>query len=323
MKTGIIVAGGAGFIGSHLVRHFLAQGRYVLVLDNLCRGKTSFISDLPGNERLFFMQTDVSNREQTAAYIDEFHKVYPVTTVWHMAANSDIPAGVADSEVDLRDTFMTTHSLLCAMKLSGIKELAFASSSAIYGDHGPDVILDENTGPFFPISNYGAMKLASEAAISAAAESFLEKAWLFRFPNVVGPPATHGVLIDFIQRLQENPACLQVLGNGQQQKIYLHVSELVKAMLYIVGNSNERRNCFNIGPDDAGISVREIAEATVARVAPGARIEYGQGNRGWVGDVPRFRYSVQRLQSLGFITGMSSHEAVCRSIDEIARERGV
>ena len=168
----------------------------------------------------------------------------------------------------------------------------------------------------------GAMKLASEAVISAAAESFLDKMWIFRFPNVVGTPATHGALLDFVRRLKHAPATLRVLGNGTQQKVYVHVSELVAAMLFIVNTACQKRNLFNIGPKDAGVTVRAMAEAVVARVSPGASIEYGPEDRGWTGDVPRFAFDVSRLAALGCGITMDSTAAVCRAVEEIACQEG-
>lgn len=197
-----------------------------------------------------------------------------------------------------------------------IGELLFASSSAIYGDLG-DQELTESTGPLFPISNYGAMKLASEAIITAAVEKFLGRALLFRFPNVVGLPATHGVILDFIRRLRSDPDHLDVLGDGSQRKSYLHVSELVEAMLFIQARAAKKVDAFNIGPTDAGIFVRDIARETVAAVAPGAQLKFGTDNKGWVGDVPRFAYSTAKLSALGWTPKLSSLEAVRRAIGEI------
>ena len=177
-------------------------------------------------------------------------------------------------------------------------------------------------GPLFPISNYGAMKLASEAAISAAVESHLKHAYIFRFPNVVGVPATHGVILDFVRKLAATPGQLAVLGNGTQQKSYLHVEELVDGMLFIRDHADDRLNYFNIGTDDAGISVRRIAEHVVARVAPAAQLNFGTENRGWVGDVPRFRYSIAKLEKLGWRPRLSSEDAIVRAIEQIARQEG-
>jgi UDP-glucose 4-epimerase len=214
---------------------------------------------------------------------------------------------------------MTTFNTLEVMQEQGAKRLLFASSSAIYGDLG-ERPLTEDIGPLFPISNYGAMKLASEAAITAAAEKFLDRALLFRFPNVVGVPATHGVILDFIRRLKVDPSHLQVLGDGSQQKAYLHVSDLVDAMLLIQKSAPRKVDVFNIGPTDDGVTVRCIAEETVAVAAPGAGLRYGQGNKGWVGDVPRFSYSTAKLQALGWAPSMDSLCAIRRAIREIAAE---
>lgn len=318
----IIVAGGAGFIGCHLVRHFLEHDQPVLVIDNFCRGSRDFLKDLPGQAHLHIVAADLADVESTIKIVGDFHRQFPVETVWHMAANSDIPAGIANSQVDFRDTFLTTYALLEAMKIHGVRRLAFASSSAIYGDHGAQTLLREDSGPLFPISNYGAMKLASEAAISAAVESHLERAWIFRFPNVIGVPATHGVLLDFVRKLRADPTVLPVLGDGTQQKVYLHVEELIRAMLFIVANATAPRNCYNVGPGDDGVRVSEIAEDVVAGLAPGARILYGKEGRGWVGDVPRFKYSVERLRQLGFSARLSSREAVRQAIAEIAHQEG-
>ena len=317
-----IVAGGAGFIGANLCERLLAEGRTVVVIDNLLRGSRNNLNGGDAASRLNFVEADLAMRSPAE---DAFTKAVSfgiVDEVWHLAANSDIPAGVADADVDLKDTFLTTAEILRCMKAHKIGNLYFASSSAIYGDLG-DQPLHENIGPLLPISNYGAMKLASEALISAAAESHLERACLFRFPNVVGVPATHGVILDFVNKLLLTHDNLRVLGNGTQQKSYLHVSDLITAMLTIRDHQMEGKvHVVNIGPVDQGVTVRWIAEQVVARVSPRAAIEFGQGNKGWVGDVPRFNYSTDRLQSYGWTPALGSAEAITRAIDEIALQLG-
>ena len=315
----IVIAGGAGFIGYTLAKRFLERRRHILVLDNFCRGRREFLESLNADS-ITIEEADLSDERQTHDILKNWHALHPVEAVWHMAANSDIPAGIEDAHVDLRDTFMTTFSLLQAMKRIGIGNFAFASSSAIYGDMGSDTPLREDMGPLLPISNYGAMKLASEAMISAAAESWLNRAWVFRFPNVVGTPATHGVILDFVRKLKATPGELQVLGNGTQQKAYVHVADLVDAMCFITEHAREKVNVYNIGPSDSGCSVRQIAETVVRRVSPGAKIAYGTEGRGWVGDVPKFSYSVAKLAALGWNTSHASVDAVARAVDEIATQ---
>ena len=315
----ILITGVAGFIGCNLANIFISQDKRVIGFDNLCRGSLSNIKHLQGNKLFSFTEVDLSDLNAYKEAIKKEHAIEPITEVWHMAANSDIPAGVFDAQVDLRDTFMTSFNTLELMKECKIGVLAFASSSAVYGNLG-DAKLVENIGPLFPISNYGAMKLASEAAISASVESFLSRAFIFRFPNVIGIPATHGVMLDFIRKLKATPDNLVVLGDGTQQKSYLHVEDLVDAMLFIREHANERLNYFNIGAGDVGITVHNIADQVVNRVSPNASITYGQGNKGWVGDVPKFSYSVDKLHQLGWKPQMDSVEAVRYAVRQIAEQ---
>lgn len=317
-----IVVGGAGFIGANLCERLLDEGRTVVVIDNLLRGSRDYLDAIGTLSRLHFIEADVARRGIADASFSEAAAFGLVDEVWHLAANSDIPAGVADADVDLKDTFLTTVEIMRCMKVNKIRKIYFASSSAIYGDLG-DQPLHEDIGPLLPISNYGAMKLASEALISAAAESYLERACLFRFPNVVGVPATHGVILDFVRKLKTAGNSLEVLGNGTQRKAYLHVSDLIAAMLLVRSRADIPKTLpINVGPVDEGVCVRWIAEKVVKRVAPTAKIQFGTGNRGWVGDVPRFHYSTAKIQSLGWKPELGSEAAVLRAIDEIACQEG-
>jgi UDP-glucose 4-epimerase len=315
----ILITGIAGFVGVNLAQAMLDKGLRVCGVDNLSRGNLSNMEGLLSHPLFSFRQIDMTEPNALLDACKAFFVQEALTECWHLAANSDIPAGVSNPEVDLKDTFMTTHCLLDVMKQLGMKKLAFASSSAIYGDHGSTALV-EHMGPLQPISNYGAMKLASEAAISAAAESFLDKAWIFRFPNVVGVPATHGVMLDFVRKLKQTPERLQVLGDGSQQKGYLHVEELVDAMLFIHDCATEKRAIYNIGADDKGVTVKFIAEETVRAARPNAHIEYGLGNRGWVGDVPRFVYSIEKLKQLGWFPKLNSAQAVQKALAQIVAQ---
>ncbi len=321
MKHSIII-GGAGFIGSNLTSELLLCGNQVTVIDNLSRGLRAYISEHLKNERFKFFNFDVAIRQQCDDAFENAHKIAKIDEVWHLAANSDIPAGVSNPDIDHKDTFLSTFEILIQLKKYNIPTLHFASSSAIYGDFGDEKIY-ETIGPLLPISNYGAMKLASEAQITAACESNLNRANIFRFPNVVGVPATHGVILDFVNKLKTNREELAVLGNGTQKKAYLHVSDLVSAMKLITTKESPHKALLvNIGPIDDGVTVKWIAEKVVERINPKARILYGEGSKGWTGDVPKFNYSTDRLKSFGWSPGLSSSESILKAIDEIAKHEG-
>ena len=315
-----VVTGGAGFVAINLIERLLAQGEEVLALDNFSRGLEQHWARFAGRPGFRSAAIDCADPDALREAIRAAYPSSKVTDIWHLAANSDIPAGIADPWIDRKDTFQTTFAALLVMRDLAIPNLRFASSSAIYGDHG-ETAIHEDIGPLQPISNYGAMKLASEAQIRAAVEAHGFRADIFRFPNVVGVPATHGVMLDFIRRLSVDPTKLEVLGDGSQRKSYLHVEELVDAMLFIRERADGKYNVFNVGPPDEGIYVREIAEITRDCVAPGATIQYGAGSRGWVGDVPRFRYAIDRLSQLGWRPKLSSLEAVRRAVAQIAAQQ--
>lgn len=318
----MFVTGAAGFIGSHLVDRLLSMGHQVIGADNMVRGTADNLRQARSNPAFRFYQVDLANAADIARVLDPvFEKEVKVDTVWHLAANSDIAAGVADPGIDLRDTFLTTFETLALARKFGMQRLAFASTSAVYGETPERLV--ETLGPLLPISAYGAMKLASEAVISAAVESFLKGAWIFRFPNVVGSRGTHGVIRDLIDKLLKDSSELEVLGNGEQKKPYVHVQDLIDAMLFIWKNASEKRALYNIGPEDDGAQVSFIAQSIVDVSKTGARLRYTGGDRGWVGDVPRFSYSVDKLAGLGWRPTDGSEGAVRRAIVELAAERGL
>jgi UDP-glucose 4-epimerase len=310
------ITGAAGFIGSHLVHSLLNSGHHVSGVDDLSLGRLENLNSARTHTNFIFFESDISDTDHAAECLRQAINWAGIPDViWHFAANSDIAAGSEEPAVDFRRTLQTTFAVIEAARENAVRKIAFASTSAVYGEH--DDILDEDSGPLLPISFYGATKLASEALLSAAAETFLDNIWIFRFPNVVGPRATHGAIFDFIARLSTKPAALKVLGDGRQTKPYLHVKELIGALRFIVEKAKDRRNVFNIGPRSAGTTVAFIAERVIERLRPGTPIAYTGGDRGWAGDVPRFRYSVERLARLGWQAKLSSDDAVLCAVDEL------
>jgi len=320
-KKNILITGGAGFIGVNLINFFNSPNN-IVVIDNFSLGSQNNIEKYTNLKPSNIIEADLSNRDFASyAFSKAVEILEHVDELWHLAANSDIPSGVENPSVDLRDTFLTTFYSLKECKRFNIKKFNFASSSAVYGDWS-GVRLQESLGPLKPISNYGAMKLASEAQICSSAESFLDEVNIFRFPNVVGAPATHGVIHDFLKKLKINPERLDVLGDGSQKKSYLHVSELINAMIYIsnLDMKQEKVRITNLGSNDDGILVSDIAKIVTKIASPKAKINYGLGNKGWVGDIPRFSFDTSTLNNLGWEPKLSSYEAVLRAAQEIFQD---
>ena len=306
----ILVTGGAGFIGSHLVDRLLSEGNFVVAYDNLSLGRLENLEEASKNPNFKFVEGDILDREK-------FWNVFKTNNfdiVFHMAANSDIAKSHANPDVDFDNTFRTTYETLLAMKEFGIKKLVFASTSAIYGDAGKSV--DETFGPLFPASHYGASKLASEGFIASFCENYEIQAWITRFPNVVGERSTHGVIRDFIKKLKKTPNCLEVLGNGMQYKPYVYVKDLVDAILFVWKNTDDKINYFNIGVETR-TRVKEIAQMVIEEMGLNAKIEYTGGDRGWVGDVPEFSYNLDKIHKLGWKASYTSNEAVRKAIQYI------
>ena len=309
MRT--LVTGGAGFIGSHLCDRLVARGDEVWCVDNLHLGRRRNIAHLEPSNAFHFLEQDVLARDRLGLLFAETK----FDCVFHLAANSDIAAGAADPELDFRLNELTTTAVLDAMRRHGVRRLFFASTSAIFGE--ANAVLHEDFGPLAPISFYGASKLAAEAYISTCAHLFGLSAVVLRFPNVVGERATHGVIFDFLRKLDKNPRELEVLGDGTQTKPYLYVADLIDAILLACEKSSGPLAVYHA----AGIgetSVREIAGIVLAATGRAdANIRYTGGDRGWPGDVPKFRYDISRLQALGWQPQRHSTDAVRHAVGRI------
>jgi len=306
----VLVTGGAGFIGSHLCDRLIARRDQVWAIDNLHLGQRRNIAHLDGNAAFRFCEFDILDRSA----LDQLFRDAKFDAVFHMAANSDIAAGNSDPQLDLRLNHLTTTTLLDVMRSNKVAKIFFASTSAVFGE--AQGRLHEDFGPLQPISFYGASKLSAEDYLSVYAHTFGIRTVVLRFPNVVGERATHGAIYDFLRKLRADSGRLPVLGDGRQTKPYLYVADLVDAILLAWDRAPGQYAVYHA----AGIgetSVREIAEIVVRRAAPEAQIEYGGGDRGWPGDVPRFSYDTQRLLDLGWKPQRSSTAAVELAVERI------
>lgn len=303
MKNKIIVTGGAGFIGSHIVDRLLLRGNEVIVIDNLSSGKMEYLKEHIENPDFKFIRLDLLN-------LDDLKKtIKDADAVFHLAANPDVRLGVSDTRVHLEQNIIATYNLLEAMRVNKLKNILFTSTSTVYGE-ATIIPTPENYGPLVPISLYGASKLACEALITSYCSTFDMNSWLFRFANIVGPRGTHGIIIDFINKLRNDPDFLEILGDGKQNKSYIHVYDCVEAILFAMENSTDMVNIFNIGSDDTINSTR-IGEIVVEEMGlKDVEFKYTGGSRGWKGDVPKMLLSIDKIRSLGWKPVYNSEKSV-------------
>lgn len=303
------IAGGAGFIGSHLTYELMRRPDHeVVVFDNLVSGNVSYLDGLLDDPRLRLIEADLQELEKVLeAMLGADH-------VYLFAANPDIAAAVDDPGIDFWQGTHLTHNVIEAVRINGVPRITYASGSGVYGDRGAQEV-DEEFGPLVPVSTYGASKLGCEAMLAAYAHMFGIDAVVFRFANVVGARQTHGVTYDFVRRLLEDPTELLIRGDGSQSKSYIHVSDVVSAMLTLLDRGWEGFQVFNAGTGDY-VTVSEIADLVVKRMGlDGVRYEYTGGPRGWRGDVPVVRFRSDKLAALGWRCAHSSTEALLDSID--------
>jgi UDP-glucose 4-epimerase len=304
------ITGGAGFIGSHLVDSLLKNGHSVTVYDNLSSGDKKFIQHHLNQENFTFAQADLLDPKRVTKEIHD-HDV-----VFHLAANPHVRLGEKQTDLDLNQGIVATYNILEAMRQNNIKKIVFSSSSVVYGETD-EPSLPETYGPTLPISLYGAGKLGAEGLISAFCGTFDFQTWMYRFANIVGARGTHGVIVDFIEKLRKNPYELEILGDGKQCKPYLYVSDCVDGILFGFMHADEKMNLFNLSCDTT-TTVTRIAEMVTEEMGlKNVSFKYTGGIRGWKGDVHRFQLDAGKINTLGWNATLTSDEAVRKAIRDV------
>jgi len=318
----VVITGGAGLVGSHLAAE-LAPDNDVVVADDLSKGDAERVPD--GAE---LVVADMTDPDDVAEVITE-----DVDIVFHFAAYTD--TNYDDDRRLFEENGAMTYNVLERMDAVGVDKIAFTSSSTVYGE--APMPTPEDYAPLEPISIYGSSKLADEGLVSTYAHSYGMQAWVYRFANIVGPHQRGNVVPDFIEKLLDDPESLTILGDGRQEKSYLHVEECVDAMRHVVehaggvserssdGSSDEQGesdgdlNIYNLGTRTT-TSVNAIADIVADEMGLNPDYEYTGGDRGWTGDVPKMRLSIEKLSALGWEPSASSDESVRRAARQLLAE---
>jgi UDP-glucose 4-epimerase len=300
----ILVTGGAGFIGSHLIDRLIDANHEVVCLDNFSSGRPELIAD--SLERgLDLIEGDLLNP------MDIRKAVKGCDLVYHLAANPDVRLGADNTNIHLEQNVLATYNLLEEMRRQGTLNLGFTSTSTVYGE-ALQIPTPESYGPLVPISLYGASKLAAEAMVAAYCYTFDMVAAVYRFANVVGPRSTHGVTYDFVHKLRRNPNKLEILGDGKQKKSYLFIDDCIDAMLFAMENCRDRVELFNIGSED-WVDVCTIADIVSNEMGFSPSYVYTggvDGGRGWKGDVKVMRLAIEKLRQMGWSPIYNSADAI-------------
>lgn len=311
------IAGGAGFIGSHFTDRLLCDRatEAVTLYDNFSSGREWHYAHHEQDRRLHVVRADVKDLpalERAMAGHD---------VVIHLASNPDIARAALEPDIDFREGTFLTQQIVEAMRRTGTRRLLYASGSGVYGDLG-ELEAHEDYGPLVPVSTYGASKLAGEALIASYCAMFGTTACAFRFGNVVGARQTHGVGFDFLRRLRQDPYRLRILGDGQQSKSYIHVEDVVEAVLVAHQKTEKSFQVYNVATGDY-ITVTEIARLAMEIAGLSDEevvLEYTGGDRGWKGDVPIVRLNTDRIRGLGWACRRNSRQALCLAMSAMMQD---
>lgn len=299
------ITGGAGFIGSHIVDVLVSAGCRVTVYDNLSLSTDQYLADYVKRGDITFYQNDLLDRATLTSAMAG-HDI-----VWHLAANTDIPAGYTKHRLDLDNDIIATCNVLEAMLDNNISDILFPSTGAVYGESIKGKF-SETSGPLLPLSLYGAGKISAEAFIAAYCSLFDLRAWMFRFGNVIGARTNHGILYDFITKLRKSPQVLEILGTGKGEKNYFLVEECINGMLFI-------RQRLPNGPFPVLVNLGTDSTTTIMNIAEIVIEEMGQQSvhyrftgtpRGWPGDQPVVLLDMTKIHALGWRARRTSDEAV-------------
>lgn len=309
----ILIFGGAGFIGSHLTERLVQAGASVTVFDNLKTGRTVNLAGVLQQPGFRFIEGDVRERDKVEATVPG-HEI-----IFHFCDDSDIRSAAEHPDTYVEQNIMGLFYVLESMRKHGIRHILFPSSTTVFGElaHPP---ASETEGPMIPLTLYGGAKLAAEGLISAWAHTYDFHAVVFRFVGIIGGRMDHGVVHDFVRKLQRDPAQLEILGDGTQKRSFVLVDDCVEAMLFAFANAQRNYNLVHIGNVDQ-ISVNETA-GIICQVMKlnGVRLCPTGGKVGWKGDVTSNFIATETLTAWGWKPPRSSREAVFEAARRLAAE---
>jgi UDP-glucose 4-epimerase len=304
MKT-YLVTGVAGFIASNLVLRLLRDGNRVIGVDKVSRESTRILDELLVDPNFKFYKIDLVN------YPDLDSVTEKVDALIHMAANADVRFSHVFPEKDLNDGIIATYNILRWAKQRDVKNIAYSSTSAIYGD--PTVVPTPES--YFPVqtSFYGASKIAGEAIVQAHCAAYGAKSWIFRFGSITGPRYSHGFIYNFYRELKKDPTRLYVHGGPDQLKTYLDVDDCIEAILLAMQKSDQVVNIFNLGNLDT-IGLPESIPIITKFMGVNPVLEWSGNEVGWIGDSKINDLDTSKIRALGWTPKYEIPDTILRTL---------
>lgn len=303
----VLVTGGCGFIGSHLVDALIAKGNDVTVLDNLSSSTLEYIRPHMETEKLRFVKGDVRDFNVVSRLCSNKDAIF------HFAAQPDVRLSLTQPLIDFDINVRGTLNVLEGMKRNEVPLLIFPSTSTVYGQ--ASIIPTPENYPIGPISNYGASKSACEVYMMSNSSCYNMSCVSLRYANIFGPRSNHGVVHDFFQKIRKDPERLEILGDGKQMKSYLYITDCIEASLLATEKRVQREFvAFNIGSAEQ-LQVNEIAKIVIDELGiSGIELKYTGGRQGWVGDVTDMLLDTKKIRDLGWQPTVDVREGIRRYV---------
>ncbi len=231
--TKILVTGGAGFIGFHLSKKLVGLPAKVTIYDNLSSGRMENVRDVPKAE---FVKGDILNSKQ-------LYSLDKAELIFHLAAQVVVPYSMENPIEDFETNARGTLNVLEKARKDDSR-IIFASSAAVYGN--PSIMPTPESYGFHPFSCYGLSKVVGEEYCEMYAKQYGLDVTVLRFANVYGSRC-HGVISDFFDKISRNRSKLEIIGTGLQSRDFVHVSDVVEALLSAAALEKALGETFNIG----------------------------------------------------------------------------
>ena len=296
----VIVTGGAGFIGSHLVDRLLADGHEVVCIDSLVSGCESNIVGAKKSPKFSMINADLKSCEN--------RKFEGVDIVFHMAAYPIRQDRLFDYKTYLEQTEGGTLSALEIARKNDIPLFVMPGTTGLYGQAKVVPTPESFVGP--DPSFYGTSKYNSERWCEAYSGLFGLNVLIDRFGRILGPRSRNGSVWELIHRLLDNPKELRVLGNGTQVRSYVHVKDCVEGMMVSLKNRGGSVDRFNIANDDTA-TVKDMIKIILEEYGPNStKVVYAKEPVGWKGDPAMAFPDAAKLESCGWKPTKTSKEAI-------------